>query len=70
VNNIKTQNTVRTPAVNAARRSVPSHLFLPGVSLKEAVANEGVYTKHDDSRWTFRPHSTQANRDRSKEERT
>ncbi len=46
---LRDQNTVRTPAVDAALRRVPRHLFLPGVSLKEAYANEAVYTKHDDS---------------------
>ncbi|MGH3870176.1 MAG: methyltransferase, FxLD system [Pseudonocardiaceae bacterium] len=46
---LRDQNTVRTSAVDAALRSVPRHLFLPGVSLQEAYVNEAVYTKHDDS---------------------
>lgn len=46
---LRDQNTIHTPAVDAALRSVPRHLFLPGVSLTEAYANEAVYTKHDDS---------------------
>ena len=46
---LRDQDIVRTPAVDAALRSVPRHLFLPGVSRKEAYANEAVYTKHDDS---------------------
>jgi len=46
---LRDQNTVRTPAVDAALRTVPRHLFLPGVPLAGAYANEPVYTKHDNS---------------------
>ncbi|MGQ0775897.1 MAG: methyltransferase, FxLD system, partial [Pseudonocardiales bacterium] len=46
---LRDQDTVRTPTVDAALRSVPRHLFLPGVPLEEAYVNEAVYTKHDDS---------------------
>jgi len=46
---LREQHIVRTPAVDAALRSVPRHLFLPGVSLTQAYANAAVYTKHDDS---------------------
>lgn len=42
-------DTVHTSAVEAAFRSVPRHLFLPGVPLEAAYADEPVYTKHDDS---------------------
>jgi protein-L-isoaspartate(D-aspartate) O-methyltransferase len=38
---------VRTPAVEAAMRSVPRHVFLPGVSLRRAYANDVTATKHD-----------------------
>ncbi|MCT2587566.1 methyltransferase, FxLD system [Actinophytocola gossypii] len=37
--------TIRTNAVEAAFRQVPRHLFLPGVGLVEAYADEPVYTK-------------------------
>lgn len=40
-------NTVRTPAVQNAFRQVPRDLFLPGIPLPEAYADEPVYTKHD-----------------------
>lgn len=40
-------NTVRTAAVEAAFRRVPRDVFLPGVPLQEAYADEPVYTKHD-----------------------
>ncbi|MDT3395295.1 methyltransferase, FxLD system [Streptomyces sp. B1866] len=40
---------VRTPAVEAALRGVPRHLFLPGVPLEAAYADEPVYTKQDGS---------------------
>ena len=39
--------TVRTPSVEAAFRQVPRHLFLPGLPLTEAYADEPVYTKHE-----------------------
>ena len=37
--------TIRTDAVEAAFRQVPRHLFLPGLPLTEAYADEPVYTK-------------------------
>lgn len=40
-------NTVSTPAVEAAFRRVPRDLFLPGIPLGEAYADEPIYTKHD-----------------------
>ncbi|RKT86367.1 protein-L-isoaspartate(D-aspartate) O-methyltransferase [Saccharopolyspora antimicrobica] len=39
--------TIRTDAVEAAFRQVPRHLFLPGLPLTEAYADEPVYTKHE-----------------------
>lgn len=39
--------TVRTDAVEAAFRQVPRHLFLPGLPLAEAYADEPVYTKRE-----------------------
>jgi protein-L-isoaspartate(D-aspartate) O-methyltransferase len=38
---------IRTPAVEAAIRAVPRHLFLPGVPLEQAYADNPIYTKHD-----------------------
>ena len=38
---------VRTPRVEAAMRAVPRHVFLPGVPLHRAYANDVVQTKHD-----------------------
>jgi protein-L-isoaspartate(D-aspartate) O-methyltransferase len=40
-------NTVRTAAVEAAFRQVRRDLFLPGIPLRDAYADEPVYTKHD-----------------------
>ncbi|MFJ1795362.1 methyltransferase, FxLD system [Kitasatospora griseola] len=39
--------TIRTPEVEAAIRSVPRHLFVPGVPLTEAYKDDAVYTKSD-----------------------
>ncbi|CAJ61344.1 MULTISPECIES: methyltransferase, FxLD system [Frankia] len=41
------QDTVKTPEVETAIRDVPRHLFLPGVPLEQAYADDPVYTKHD-----------------------
>lgn len=38
---------VRTPEVEEAMRAVPRHLFLPGVPLERAYANDVVQTKRD-----------------------
>ncbi|RMI32005.1 methyltransferase, FxLD system [Streptomyces triticirhizae] len=38
--------TVRTPAVEAAMRAVPRHLFVPGASLADAYINAPVHIKH------------------------
>lgn len=40
-------NAELSSEVEAALRRVPRHLFVPGVSLKEAYANEAVITKRD-----------------------
>jgi len=39
--------TVRTASVEAALRIVPRELFVPGVPLAEAYADDAVYTKRD-----------------------
>ncbi|MGW2539685.1 methyltransferase, FxLD system [Kitasatospora sp. NPDC001574] len=41
------KNAIRTPAVEAAVRAVPRHLFVPGVPLAQAYADDAVYTKAD-----------------------
>lgn len=41
------QGDIRTQAVDAAIRQVPRHLFIPGIPLEIAYADEAVYTKHD-----------------------
>jgi protein-L-isoaspartate(D-aspartate) O-methyltransferase len=38
---------VRTPRVEAALRAVPRHVFLPGIPLRQAYANDVTATKHD-----------------------
>ncbi len=49
VDRLRDEKVIRTPSVEAAFRSVPRHLFLPGVPLEVAYADEPVYTKRDDS---------------------
>ncbi|MET9296580.1 methyltransferase, FxLD system [Streptomyces sp. NPDC003077] len=44
---LRETNTVRSATVDAAFRSVPRHAFVPGVPLKEAYADDAVYTKRD-----------------------
>ncbi|MDF5758821.1 methyltransferase, FxLD system [Spongiactinospora sp. TRM90649] len=46
---LRGRNAVRSPAVDSAIRTVPRHLFVPGVPLEDAYANEAVYTKHDET---------------------
>ncbi|NRQ30666.1 methyltransferase, FxLD system [Nonomuraea sp. NN258] len=41
------RQVIRTAAVEAAFRRTPRHLFLPGVDLGQAYANDAVYTKQD-----------------------
>jgi protein-L-isoaspartate(D-aspartate) O-methyltransferase len=38
---------IRSTPVEAAFRSTPRHLFLPGVPVEQAYADKPVYTKHD-----------------------
>ncbi|MFC0860934.1 methyltransferase, FxLD system [Sphaerimonospora cavernae] len=38
---------IRSSAVETAFRTVPRHLFVPGVSIASAYADTPVYTKHD-----------------------
>jgi protein-L-isoaspartate(D-aspartate) O-methyltransferase len=40
-----TSGTIRTPAVEAAFRSVPRHLCLPGIPVQDAYADTPVYVK-------------------------
>ena len=47
VDRLRAQGTVRTGRVEEAMRSVPRHLFVPGVSLEEAYADAPLYTKQD-----------------------
>ncbi|SJZ42671.1 protein-L-isoaspartate(D-aspartate) O-methyltransferase [Marinactinospora thermotolerans DSM 45154] len=49
VDELVENGTVRTPAVETALRQVPRHLFLPGVPLPTAYADEPVYTKYDET---------------------
>jgi len=44
---LRKDGTVRSDAVDSAIRTVPRHLFVPGVGLDEAYANDAVYIKHD-----------------------
>ncbi len=47
VNRLCEQKTIRTPGIETAIRSVPRELFLPGVPLAMAYADNAVYTKWD-----------------------
>jgi protein-L-isoaspartate(D-aspartate) O-methyltransferase len=47
VGQLRDEGTVRTERVEAALRAVPRHLFLPGVPVERAYANDVVHTKHD-----------------------
>jgi protein-L-isoaspartate(D-aspartate) O-methyltransferase len=49
VDEVIEQGRVRTPCVETALRTVPRHVFLPGVSVEEAYANTMVDTKYDGS---------------------
>ncbi|MET7394261.1 methyltransferase, FxLD system [Dactylosporangium sp. NPDC005572] len=44
---IRDRGTFRTPAVERAFRTVPRHLFLPGVPLQTAYGTQPVVTKRD-----------------------
>lgn len=41
------KHVIRTPAVEAAFRATPRHLFLPGIPQEQAYADNPVYTKTD-----------------------
>jgi protein-L-isoaspartate(D-aspartate) O-methyltransferase len=47
VDRLRERATVRTERVEQALRAVPRHLFLPGVPVEQAYADDPVYTKHD-----------------------
>jgi protein-L-isoaspartate(D-aspartate) O-methyltransferase len=47
VDRIRAEGHAATPAVEAALRAVPRHLFVPDASLDEAYANAVVAVKHD-----------------------
>lgn len=44
---LRANNTIRTAAVEAAMSSVPREVFLPGVPLERAYADDAVFTKTD-----------------------
>jgi protein-L-isoaspartate(D-aspartate) O-methyltransferase len=46
VDRLKQQGFIRTPRIEAAFRSVPRHLFLPGVSIETAYTDEAIITKY------------------------
>ncbi|WP_439681592.1 methyltransferase, FxLD system [Embleya sp. MST-111070] len=45
---LRDQGTAHTTAVHDALRTVPRHLFVPGVPLEDAYTDEAVYTKEKD----------------------
>jgi protein-L-isoaspartate(D-aspartate) O-methyltransferase len=45
VDELRAKGSVRSAAVEAAMRTVPRHVFLPGVPLERAYANDAVVTK-------------------------
>ncbi|MGI5048401.1 methyltransferase, FxLD system, partial [Streptomyces sp. JAC25] len=47
VDQIKADGHARTPAVEAALRTVPRHLFVPDTSLADAYDNSPVNVKYD-----------------------
>jgi protein-L-isoaspartate(D-aspartate) O-methyltransferase len=47
VNQLLEAGMVRTPRVETAMRTVPRHVFLPGVPLRRAYANDVATTKRD-----------------------
>lgn len=46
---LRDRNVIRTPAIEAAFRQTPRHLFIPDIPLDQAYANHPVYTKTDAS---------------------
>ncbi|MGW5578879.1 methyltransferase, FxLD system [Micromonospora chokoriensis] len=47
IDRLRDEGIIRTPAVEVAMRRTPRHLFLPGVPVRQAYADETVYTKTD-----------------------
>lgn len=47
VDRLVAAGTVRSPEVEAAFRAVPRHVFLPGVAVEAAYADDAVVTKRD-----------------------
>ena len=48
VDMLKQSGCLSTPAVEAAFRAVPRHLFLPGIPLDKVYADEAIPTKYQD----------------------
>ena len=48
VDKLKQDGTIRSPFVEAAFRSIPRHLFLPGVPVEQVYQDEAIATKHQD----------------------
>ncbi|MGH3735014.1 MAG: methyltransferase, FxLD system [Micromonosporaceae bacterium] len=44
---LRQENVIRSASVEAAIRRIPRHLFLPGVEIDQAYADNPVYTKTD-----------------------
>ncbi|WP_036391602.1 methyltransferase, FxLD system [Micromonospora chokoriensis] len=47
IDRLRAEDIIRTSAVEVAMRRTPRHLFLPGVPVQQAYADESVYTKTD-----------------------
>jgi protein-L-isoaspartate(D-aspartate) O-methyltransferase len=47
VADITTRHAIRPSAIVTALRTVPRHLFLPGITLERAYADDAIVTKHD-----------------------
>jgi protein-L-isoaspartate(D-aspartate) O-methyltransferase len=47
VDDLRERGVVVTEAVEDALRTVPRHLFVPGVAVEVAYADDPIYTKHD-----------------------
>ncbi|HKD77749.1 MAG TPA: methyltransferase domain-containing protein [Ktedonobacterales bacterium] len=47
VADITTRYAIRPPAILTALRTVPRHLFLPGIALDRAYNDDAIVTKHD-----------------------
>lgn len=44
---LRDSGVITSPAIESAVRATPRHLFLPGVPLEQAYADDSVYTKQD-----------------------